>query len=178
MAVPNILPFLYRLRPNAILDSITYFKLQFDYNLWANEQVAESLVRLESDISESERAILGHILGAEQLWLDRLQAESSGQKVWPDIDLDEFVASAKSLHASYDAFLTELSIEGLTRPIAYTNSEGIPWANRVEEILIHVLLHGAYHRGQLALSIRQSGGQPVLTDFIHAVRTGLIEGTV
>jgi uncharacterized damage-inducible protein DinB len=32
--------------------------------------------------------------------------------------------------------------------------------------LMHVALHGAYHRGQIAQVIRQGGGEPVNTDFI------------
>ena len=45
----------------------------------------------------------------------------------------------------------------------------------MEDILTHVLLHSAYHRGQIASQVRAGGEQPAYTDFIHAVRQGLIE---
>jgi uncharacterized damage-inducible protein DinB len=38
-------------------------------------------------------------------------------------------------------------------------------------VLLHVVSHGAYHRGQIASDLRNSGGEPVLTDFIHWVRS-------
>jgi uncharacterized damage-inducible protein DinB len=45
----------------------------------------------------------------------------------------------------------------------------------VEEILTHVVIHSAYHRGQIASDVRAAGGVPAYTDYIHAVRQGLIE---
>jgi uncharacterized damage-inducible protein DinB len=36
-------------------------------------------------------------------------------------------------------------------------------------------MHSAYHRGQIASLMRAGGGIPAYTDFIHAVRQGLIE---
>ncbi len=59
--------------------------------------------------------------------------------------------------------------------VEYRNSKGEPWSSRVEDILIHVLFHSAYHRGQIALQMRTSGMEPAYTDFIHAVRQGLVE---
>jgi uncharacterized damage-inducible protein DinB len=33
---------------------------------------------------------------------------------------------------------------------------------------MHVLLHSAHHRGQIAFELRASGQEPAYTDFIHA----------
>ena len=56
-----------------------------------------------------------------------------------------------------------------------TNSKGEPWTSRVEDILLHVVMHSAYHRGQIASDVRASGHTPAYTDFIHCVRQGFIE---
>ena len=40
------------------------------------------------------------------------------------------------------------------------------------DILLHVCLHGAYHRGQVAVSMRSGGAEPAPTDFI-AMRRGV-----
>ena len=42
------------------------------------------------------------------------------------------------------------------------------------DILTHVTMHGAYHRAQIAAAVRESGGEPAYTDFIHAARQGLL----
>ena len=46
------------------------------------------------------------------------------------------------------------------------------WANEkvLGEILEHLHLHGAYHRGQIAAWMRWEGIAPVNTDFITFVR--------
>jgi len=55
--------------------------------------------------------------------------------------------------------------------VQYRTTTGAPYENTVEEILTQVLLHGAYHRGQIALLVRQLDGQPAVTDFIAWVRS-------
>ena len=45
----------------------------------------------------------------------------------------------------------------------------------MRDILAHVVLHSAYHRGQIAAAVRAGGGEPAYTDMIHAVRQGLVE---
>ena len=44
----------------------------------------------------------------------------------------------------------------------------------MEDVLLHVVMHSVYHRGQAAADVRANGGTPAYTDFIHAVRTGRI----
>jgi uncharacterized damage-inducible protein DinB len=62
----------------------------------------------------------------------------------------------------------------LDRPVRYTNSKGEPWTSTVEDILTHLVIHSAYHRGQIASDLRNAGQKPAYTDYIHAVRQGLI----
>jgi uncharacterized damage-inducible protein DinB len=45
----------------------------------------------------------------------------------------------------------------------------------VEEILTHVTIHSAYHRGQIASDVRSAGLEPAYTDYIHAVRQRFLE---
>ena len=55
------------------------------------------------------------------------------------------------------------------------NSKGEPWTSSVEDILTHVVLHAAHHRGQVASGLRAAGHEPAYTDYIHAVRRGLVK---
>jgi uncharacterized damage-inducible protein DinB len=67
------------------------------------------------------------------------------------------------------------SEEALQQKIEYRNSKGEPWSSRIEDIILHLTMHSAYHRGQIALEMRKAGLTPAYTDFIHAVRQGLLE---
>jgi uncharacterized damage-inducible protein DinB len=60
--------------------------------------------------------------------------------------------------------------ETLAREIDYRNSTGTQFRNTVSDILTHVVLHGSYHRGQIARLTREAGGTPAVTDYIAFVR--------
>jgi len=62
----------------------------------------------------------------------------------------------------------------LDQSVSYTNSQGEGWSSTVEEILSHLTVHSAYHRGQIASDLRAAGMTPAYTDYIHATRRGLV----
>jgi uncharacterized damage-inducible protein DinB len=71
--------------------------------------------------------------------------------------------------------LKTLGPADLAEVVGYRNSQGEYWTSAVGDILTHVAMHGAYHRAQIAAAVRESGGAPAYTDFIHAIRRGLVE---
>ena len=86
------------------------------------------------------------------------------------------MAGAHAGRAAEFAGVADDNHRGLfNRMVEYRNSKGEAWSNRVEDILTHVLMHSAYHRGQIALEMRAAGTEPAYTDFIHAVRQGFLE---
>ena len=54
--------------------------------------------------------------------------------------------------------------------VRYRNSRGEEFHTPVGDLLTHVLMHGAYHRGQIAASVRRAGGEPAATDYIAFTR--------
>jgi uncharacterized damage-inducible protein DinB len=58
----------------------------------------------------------------------------------------------------------------VTRGIGYTNSAGRSFVTPVGDILLHVALHGQYHRGKVNLLLRQAELEPAPVDFIGFVR--------
>jgi uncharacterized damage-inducible protein DinB len=119
--------------------------------------------------------ILAHIASAQRLWWGRLHGRPPDAAVWPEWGLDECAARLAALRPAWRDYLGALTPEGLGWQGEYTNSQGEPWCNNVEDILRHVLMHGAYHRGQVATHLRLAGHPAALTDYIHAVRQGLVE---
>ena len=117
---------------------------------------------------------MAHIIAAELLWLARLEGVPSPLPVWPDLSLTECEARFAELSSGLLRALTG-EAEALARPVAYTNSKGERWTSTVEDILTHVVIHSAYHRGQIASDLRGAGQEPAYTDYIHAVRQGLVE---
>jgi uncharacterized damage-inducible protein DinB len=145
----------------------------FEHDAWASAAALASL-RLGPAPDKASRW-MAHIVGAEYLWLARLHERPSEMPVWPDFDLDTCATLLTELAGEWMRFLESLDEETLTDGVGYRNSKGEFWTSTVGDILTHVVLHAAYHRGQIAAAVREAGGEPAYTDFIHAVRMGLIE---
>jgi uncharacterized damage-inducible protein DinB len=88
--------------------------------------------------------------------------------------LDECASETEAMAGRWPRFLDGLSPEDFERIVPYRNSLGESWTNTVGDILTHVVAHSAYHRGQVASELRAAGFTPAYTDFIHAVRQGLL----
>lgn len=142
------------------------------YDGWANRETLASLLRVP--VPAGIRW-LAHIAGAERLWLGRLTGVPSDLAVWPELSGDEIARELSALDQAWPAYLGGLEGEDLTDSVGYRNSLGEFWTSSADDILTHVVAHSAYHRGQIASAVRQAGGEPAYTDFIHAVRQGLVE---
>jgi uncharacterized damage-inducible protein DinB len=152
---------------------MTDFNRLFAYDAWANREALASLRSAGSSPPKAVRA-LAHLVGAGRLWLARLE-ESRGKPpaVWPELSLEEAGAGIEELAAPWREFAAA-SDGALTRTVSYTNSKGEPWTSSVADILMHVVIHGAYHRGQIASELRAAGHAPAYTDYIEAVRRGFV----
>jgi uncharacterized damage-inducible protein DinB len=163
------------------MELIEHLRRQFSYDSWANREVLATLNANANTkmikISANGRPLqlLAHILSAERLWLERLRQEPQSLPVWPNFSHEQCEAQIAEIAQLWSEYLGQLSVAQLSENVGYKNSKGEPWASTVEDVLTHVILHSAYHRGQIASEMRASGQQPAYTDFIHATRQGLIE---
>ena len=149
-----------------------FYHRLFAYDEWANRTTLASLKAAGAD----GRAVrlMAHVAATERLWYDRLLARPQSLAVWPDLSLDQSESLAIEMASAWRAYLASLTPDALGREARYTNTKGEHWINTVADVLTHVVLHSAYHRGQLAAQVRASGGEPAYTDFIEAVRRGYI----
>lgn len=139
-----------------------------DHMEWADGRALE-VVRETGE--ERSLRLLAHVLATERVWLARIRTgDSSGLEIWPDVTVDECEEMLRENLRRYRSFADSVSEEGLRREAAYRNSSGTEFETPVGEILLHVALHGAYHRGQIARETRVAGDEPVNTDFIQFVR--------
>jgi uncharacterized damage-inducible protein DinB len=142
---------------------------------WADQQV---LARCRDAHAEVEVAHLteavrlyAHVLGTERVWYLRLQKEDwHVQKVWPTLALESCAVLASENASAYAKYLDALKENDLANPISYVNSRGDPFTNTAGDILLHVALHGAHHRGQIATTLRRVGIEPPELDYIVFAR--------
>ncbi len=155
------------------MDMLATFGRLFEYDAWANR---EALASLEAADPAPERAlsVLAHVAGAKHLWLARLRADPAMPGPWPVLAPEALAARLDELAVQMRSYLAGLRPDDLVRTVRYTNSNGETFSSSVGDILLQLVSHGSYHRGQVAVLLRTAGKQPVNTDYIHAVRSGVV----
>lgn len=146
---------------------------QLAHAAWANATLIDALDALRDPPPKALRWI-AHVLGAEEVWLERIAQSERSVRVWPDLTLDECRRLASSTASRWQALLRVLTPERLSERTTYRNSKGELWDSTIHDIMIHVVIHGAHHRGQIVADMRASGAEPPYLDYIHAARHGLI----
>ena len=141
----------------------------YEHNAWAHDAIVSELRRAAPDADTLR--LLAHVVAAEHLWLSRIDGVKQRVAVWPALALDEIVALEAENRARFRELLARPDDTRLRR-VQYRNSAGNEFVNDVESILTHVAMHGHYHRGQIARSMRAAGREPVYTDYIGFVRKG------
>lgn len=156
------------------MKSLRSFHQLFRYDEWANQEVLSSFRSAGTPPSQSLK-LLAHVLGTEYVWFSRIQAEKSPLAVWPELNLSQCEEHILQLGRVWSTYLDQLDQTACEKQVVYQNSKGETWSNSVEDILTHVVMHSAYHRGQIASAMRAAGHTPAYTDFIHGVRQKMVK---
>jgi uncharacterized damage-inducible protein DinB len=152
---------------------LEYISKLFSYDGWANREALSSLRTADTPPARSI-GLLAHIISAERLWLERLELQKQTLPVWPTFNLERCSAEIDQLANLWKNYLASLGEPGLTDTINYKNSKGEHFTSQKQDVLLHVITHSAYHRGQIATDMRAGGFTPAYTDFIHAVRQNFL----
>jgi len=152
----------------------------FAYSAWANGLVfdaagalpPEQLSAAIASSFPSVRATLGHIAGTESVWLRRWRGESpASAPAWAnDSLLPELRSRLAAVEAEREEYLAQLGDSDLARVVEYRRFSGEAHADRLADLVRHVVNHSTYHRGQAATQLRHLGVKPPGTDFILYLR--------
>jgi len=161
------------------MELLEHLRRQFAYDEWANHEVLAAIRAAgganASPSNHRSLQLMSHILADERVWLERLKQQPQSIPVWPEPDLAQCEAEAATLGGLWLAFLDLITAGDVSQTMSYKNSKGEQWTSTIVDVLTHVVLHSAYHRGQIATHMRANGQTPAYTDFIHGVRQGLIK---
>jgi len=110
-------------------------------------------------------SVFAHLVSANFIWLNRIKdLPKSEYELWGNYDLTQLRKMVEAADEQWMSFLQET--ENFDRIMKYRNYVGDYFENNVEQIMIHLVNHGTYHRGQVAMLLRQNGLEPVNTDYI------------
>jgi uncharacterized damage-inducible protein DinB len=151
----------------------------FDYTAWANERMLGAVEQLDpvgmrwelGGSFPSVQLTLAHILSAEWVWFQRWRGASPPMPDrWAGADLPAIRTAWAALAADRAEYIESLAEPDLHTSILYRNLRGEEFAAPLWQLLLHLVNHSTYHRGQITNMIRQLGGVPVNTDLIQFQR--------
>jgi uncharacterized damage-inducible protein DinB len=153
---------------------------QLDYTEWANRRMLQAVAAVADDDLRRDlgasfptlRDTVAHMVGAEWVWLQRWTGTSPATfPDWlPAASLAQLVEALSAIQAERAAWFASLDEEMLSRPLAFRLFNGNADAQPLQDLLLHVVNHATYHRGQVAAMLRQVGAKPISTDRITFTR--------
>ena len=141
------------------------------YDAWANEQVLAT-VRALGRTDERVETLVGHLVQAKRIWLGRIDNTPDGQlpPAQPRINVDEATRLLAITDARLIAITGALTTAGPGHLVYYRTSKGVAYQTPLVDVIVHLVNHATYHRGQIATAVKNSGGTPAVTDYIAWVR--------
>lgn len=136
---------------------------------WADDRVYTSLLAATNPPAHTLE-LFAHVVATEHVWLSRIRGERQDLPPWPQLSLTQCAELGKKSAEEFSRLLDTLDEAQLDDSVTYRNSAGAEFTSQIRDILIHVALHGAYHRGQIAAAVRAGGDTPASTDYIAFVR--------
>jgi uncharacterized damage-inducible protein DinB len=149
---------------------------ELEYDRWANHRVMNATAQLDAkeftrnmgSSFASIRDTLVHMIWAEWLWLERWQGHSPKVQLNPlDFPTQDSVREYwLEIEAGQDQFLGRLPEGSEQHRVRYTNFEGVEWEYSLGQMVHHLVVHSAYHRGQVTTMLRQVGMACPQTDYL------------
>lgn len=138
------------------MSALALLRSLFAYQAWANDELLRKIDSLDRHVHNEERhaamRLLSHSHVVARIFSAHLVGESHGYGA----DNTEEIPALAELRAAVAAsdrwyldYLEILSPPHLSKPVAFTFTDGDKGCMTRREMLTHVVLHGGYHRGEI-----------------------------
>ena len=161
--------------------NLAYLQTLLDYHYWARDIILDAVTELprekflepvESSF-KSVRDTVAHIYAADLVWYKRWMGTSTSLIPYDQFpDATSIRTAWKDLETEVRQFVGNLGEDGVNRLWDYKLLSGAPDTAPFWQMLVHVVNHASYHRGQVTTLMRQLGASPPKpTDKIAFFRT-------
>jgi uncharacterized damage-inducible protein DinB len=147
------------------------------YNYWANQKLCEIILALPaeqltreipSSFSSIHKTLL-HMWDAESIWWQRMKLQES--IIPPSTNFSgttqEVVSALQQLDRQWEEWISNATPMALDHVFSYYNLKKEHFKQPTYQVVMHVMNHNMYHRGQLVNMLRQLGVQKIpQTDYI------------
>jgi uncharacterized damage-inducible protein DinB len=148
----------------------------YRYNAWANGRIVSAIEPLSPEAFDRNlggsfptiRGTFAHIVAAEWIWLERWSGRNpTAAPDWvSSADRPVLVSYLHDVEDRRNTFLAAQSETSLAASLPFRFLNGNADAHTLSDLLVHVVNHSSYHRGQVASMLRQVGSSAPSTDLI------------
>jgi uncharacterized damage-inducible protein DinB len=148
-----------------------------DIKRWADrglyDVVSQNFDRLTPEETSIMLRILDHIHTVDRIFQHHLQGLPHTFKAPRSEKMPELQAlanSAREVDDWYASYVRSLTEDDFEQPLDFAFTSGKPARMRRGEIILHVCLHGTYHRGNAGAVLQLKGLTPsrdAITDFLE-----------
>jgi uncharacterized damage-inducible protein DinB len=147
------------------------------YKQWADrglyDVVGRNLDRLDAQDAAIMLHILDHMHVVDKIFQHHLQGRSHAFHAPRSLEVPDFstlMNGVQEVDKWYSAYVSRLPEEDFEQPIDFVFTDGTPARMRRGEIILHICLHGTYHRGNAGIVLQKNGIAPNndrMTDFLE-----------
>src|SRR5579871_4872317 len=151
--------------------NIVWYKHWADRGLY--DVVGQNLDRMGAQDAGILLRVLDHMQVVDKIFQHHLQGVPHAFHAPCSEKMLDFSALAKGVRQVddwYTAYVGNLPESDFEQPVEFTFTSGKPARMRRSEIILHVCLHGTYHRGNAGAVLQLKGiapGRDSITDFIE-----------
>lgn len=150
----------------------------FAYKAWANEELFAALAQVDASahgpVVHSALRILNHVYVVDCIFKAHLLGIPHGFAATNTTDtpsLQALTACVREVDAWFLSYVAELPVGALRETVRFNFTDGDTGLMSREEILLHVITHGGYHRGAAGQVMRATSISPprdLYTRFLHS----------
>lgn len=154
----------------------------FACKAWANEELFGALAKLDAAAHPTEAhtaiRILNHVYVVDCIFKAHLGGKAHSHTATNTKDtpsLRTLAAAVKEVDAWFLSYVTNLPTASLQEQVRFRFTDGDAGLMTREEILMHVITHGGYHRGAAGQVMRTAAVAPpgdIYTRFLHSSEPG------
>jgi uncharacterized damage-inducible protein DinB len=142
----------------------TFIEDLIKYNSWANQQIIAILSADHEKVSDRCLDLMSHILNVHHIWNGNIRQSPISYGPW---ELQHLAKLSEIDNSNTAMTLQILKETDASRSVKYQTKTGVTFVHSVQEIILQIITHSTYHRGQLATEFRNIGIAPPLTDYIY-----------
>lgn len=144
------------------MSKLALLRTLFSYRAWANAELLEKMEGLDSELHAQDRQaalrLINHTYVVDRIFAAHLVGAAHGFAADNTPDTPSLEDLRTALAASdrwYQDYLETATPELLSEPVPFVFTDGDKGCMSREEMLLHLVIHSGYHRGEVGRIMSQ-----------------------